>query len=285
MELMLYGKDCTGEVIPRRTCKKVKSAERDNGLCSMYATVYESLGSGGSGGMVLEITSDAVDTQDGMPFIPYAVNKPEGVEIHIAGTTEHGSFEHLMKTIFNEEQKPLMNTEVITKLKQSYERLQASFTMQNKLDFDQVVWSCLPELWKVEQKPVTSTTVARAQSPIPAIIRNYLNGIDEPHTVKMVINGLSKSTKVTRQQVEYVANKNGNPQKVLRTCDAEFLTYADQPFQNRVRVIYPKDSVEHPVKPIRLSRSPSKPKPIKSSVTTPFIEWFEANYELADVCF
>lgn len=173
-------------------------------------------------------------------------------------------------------------TTTISKLKAVYERLQESFTMQNKLEFDQVVWETLPELWKVEQKPATTSTVTRMQSPIPSIIRNYLDGIDKPHTVKMVIKGLGDPTKVTRQQVEYAANKNGNPQKVLRTCDAEFLTYADQPFQNRVRVIYPKDSVEHSVKPIRLSTSPSKPKPIKPSTTTPFIEWFEANYELAD---
>lgn len=61
----------------------------------------------------------------------------------------------------------------LTKLKAVYERLQESFTMQNKLEFDQVVWATLPELWKAEVSTKKQKVGSKQQIGKRSMVRNY----------------------------------------------------------------------------------------------------------------
>lgn len=174
----------------------------------------------------------------------------------------------------------------ITKLKESYERLQASFTMQNKLEFDQVVWSTLPELWEVEQVYATKSKVgSKDQIGKSAMVKKYVSSVATPTSTNDVLRHFeSIGVSVSRDTVARVLASDPRAKRLL-AGDADSAKYLDASCKAAMWVVFP-NGLDQPTKPKKYIRSiPNKktpPKPIKPPTTTPFIEWFEVNYELAD---
>lgn len=171
----------------------------------------------------------------------------------------------------------------LTKLKAVYERLQASFTMQNKLEFDQVVWATLPELWKAEVS--TKKQIGKR-----SMVRNYVNSVTVPASTNDILRHFeSIGVSVSRDTVTNVLAIDPRAKK-LSASDSASAKYLDPSCKVEMWVVFPNGcDIDVPVvitKPIPCSSSKREkrtpPKPIKPTPTTPFIEWFEANYELAD---
>ena len=167
----------------------------------------------------------------------------------------------------------------LTKLKAVYDRLQASFTMQNKLEFDQVVWATLPELWKAEVS--TKKQIGKR-----SMVRNYVNSVTVPASTNDILRHFeSIGVSVSRDTVANVLASDPRAKK-LSASDSASAKYLDPSCKVEMWVVFPNGcDVEQPTKHKRYATTINRktpPKPIKPTPTTPFLEWFEANYELAD---
>jgi hypothetical protein len=178
----------------------------------------------------------------------------------------------------------------ITKLKAVYERLQESFTMQNKLEFDQVVWATLPELWNSEVSVTRPKVASKQQIGKRSMVRNYVNSVTVPASTNDILRHFeSVGVSVSRDTVTNVLASDPRAKK-LSASDISSAKYLDPSCKVEMWVVFPNGcDIDTPVfiiEPIPCSSSKREkrtpPKPIKPTPTTPFIEWFEANYELAD---
>jgi len=178
----------------------------------------------------------------------------------------------------------------LTKLKAVYERLQESFTMQNKLEFDQVVWATLPELWKAEVSTKKQNVGSKQQIGKRSMVRNYVNSVTVPASTNDILRHFeSIGVSVSRGTVANVLASDPRAKK-LSASDSASAKYLDPSCKVEMWVVFPNGcDIDTPVfitKPIPCSSSKREkrtpPKPIKPTPTTPFLEWFEANYELAD---
>jgi len=178
----------------------------------------------------------------------------------------------------------------LTKLKAVYERLQESFTMQNKLEFDQVVWATLPELWKAEVSTKKQNVGSKKQISKRSMVRNYVNSVTVPASTNDILRHFeSIGVSVSSDTVANVLASDPRAKK-LSASDSASAKYLDPSCKVEMWVVFPNGcDIDAPVfitKPIPCSSSKREkrtpPKPIKPTPTTPFLEWFEANYELAD---
>ena len=184
-------------------------------------------------------------------------------------------------------------TTTITKLKAVYERLQASFTMQNKLEFDQVVWATLPELWNSEVSVTRPKVASKQQIGKRSMVRNYVSSVTVPASTNDILRHFeSIGVSVSRDTVTNVLASDPRAKK-LSASDSASAKYLDPSCKVEMWVVFPDAcNIDVPVFVTEPKQKPKKyattinrktpPKPIKPTVTTPFIEWFEANYELAD---
>jgi hypothetical protein len=181
----------------------------------------------------------------------------------------------------------------ITKLKAVYERLQESFTMQNKLEFDQVVWATLPELWNSEVSVTRPKVASKQQIGKRSMVRNYVNSVTVPASTNDILRHFeSVGVSVSRDTVTNVLASDPRAKK-LSASDSSSAKYLDPSCKVEMWVVFPNGcDIDVPVFVTEPKQKPKKyattinrktpPKSIKPTVTTPFLEWFEANYELAD---
>ena len=177
-------------------------------------------------------------------------------------------------------------TTTITKLKAVYERLQASFTMQNKLEFDQVVWTTLPKLWSGKVSVTKPKVASKQQIGKRSMVRNYVNSVTVPASTNDILRHFeSIGVSVSRDTVASVLASDPRAKK-LSASDSASAKYLDTSCKVEMWVVFPNGcDIEQPTKPKKYATTINRktpPKPVKPSVTTPFLEWFEANYELAD---
>ena len=185
-------------------------------------------------------------------------------------------------------------TTTITKLKAVYERLQASFTMQNKLEFDQVVWTTLPKLWSGKVSVTKPKVASKQQIGKRSMVRNYVNSVTVPASTNDILRHFeSIGVSVSRDTVTNVLASDPRAKK-LSASDSASAKYLDPSCKVEMWVVFPNGcGIDMPVfitepkqvKPKKYATTINRktpPKPVKPSVTTPFLEWFEANYELAD---
>ena len=181
----------------------------------------------------------------------------------------------------------------ITKLKAVYERLQESFTMQNKLEFDQVVWATLPELWDDQVSTKKQKVGSKQQIGKRSMVRNYVNSVTVPASTNDILRHFeSVGVSVSRDTVASVLANDPRAKK-LSAGDSASAKYLDPSCKVEMWVVFPDVcNIDVPVFVTEPKQKPKKyattinrktpPKPIKPTVTTPFLEWFGANYERAD---